>query len=153
MTAEPSRLNNFRHIRHSPWGRPPLIILFVDRQPGDVKLVPIRFAESVTTRRKIAGRTTGRMQMFNPLKVSIHAAAAMVAGCVLLAGPAAALELKLAHFMSPKHPMDRFIMRPWTEQIAKQSGGALKIRIYPGGALGKGPVAQFKRAVDGPQTK
>ena len=29
------------------------------------------------------------------------------------------------------------------------SGGGMTVRIYPGGALGKGPVAQFKQAVDG----
>ncbi len=68
---------------------------------------------------------------------------------MLAAGPAQAVELKLAHFMSPKHPMDRFIMRPWTKEIAKASGGSLTVKIYPGGALGKGPKAQFKRAVDG----
>ena len=45
--------------------------------------------------------------------------------------------------------MDRFLMRPWTEEVAKATNNALTIRIYPGGALGKGPVAQFKRAVDG----
>ncbi len=56
--------------------------------------------------------------------------------------PADAVELKLAHFMSPKRPMDRFIMRPWSEEIAKLSKGSLTVRIYPGGALGKGPVAQ-----------
>lgn len=77
------------------------------------------------------------------------AAAAMLVAIGFSAGPAAAVELKLAHFMSPKHPMDRFIMRPWSKQIAKESGGKLTVRIYPGGALGKGPVAQFKRAVDG----
>ena len=74
------------------------------------------------------------------------AAAAMLLG---LGASAGAAELKLAHFMSPKHPMDRFIMRPWSEEVAAKSGGSLKIRIYPGGALGKGPVAQYKRAVDG----
>ncbi|MCY4547565.1 MAG: TRAP transporter substrate-binding protein [Defluviicoccus sp.] len=73
-------------------------------------------------------------------------AAAMLLG---LGAAAGAAELKLAHFMSPKHPMDRFIMRPWSEEVAGMSGGSLKIRIYPGGALGKGPVAQYKRAVDG----
>ena len=77
-------------------------------------------------------------------------AAAIAAGAVLaLGGAANAVELKLAHFMSPKHPMDRFIMRPWSEEVAAISGGSLKVRIYPGGALGKGPVAQYKRAVDG----
>ena len=67
----------------------------------------------------------------------------------LIATPAVAAEIKLAHFMSPRHPMDRFLMRPWTEEVAKATNNALTIRIYPGGALGKGPVAQFKRAVDG----
>jgi TRAP-type C4-dicarboxylate transport system substrate-binding protein len=67
----------------------------------------------------------------------------------LVATPAVSAEIKLAHFMSPRHPMDRFLMRPWTEQIAKATNNALTVRIYPGGALGKGPVAQFKRAVDG----
>ena len=67
----------------------------------------------------------------------------------IVAGPAAAAEIKLAHFMSPRHPMDRFLMRPWAEEVAKATNNALTVRIYPGGALGKGPVAQFKRAVDG----
>jgi TRAP-type transport system periplasmic protein len=60
-----------------------------------------------------------------------------------------AQELRLAHFMSPKHPMDEHMMRPWTAEVAKLSNGSLKVRIYPGGELGKGPQEQFKRAVDG----
>ena len=60
-----------------------------------------------------------------------------------------AAELRLAHFTSPKHPMDRLFMRPWTKQIGKMSGGKLTVKIFPGGKLGKGPRAQFKRAVDG----
>ncbi len=61
----------------------------------------------------------------------------------------AAKELKLAHFTSPKHPMDRLVMRPWSEEVRKLSKGSLTIRIHPGGELGKGPRAQYKRAVDG----
>lgn len=78
--------------------------------------------------------------------------AGAVAATLLAVGhslPATATEIKLAHFMSPRHPMDRFLMRPWSEQVAKMTDGALKVRIFPGGALGKGPRAQFKRAVDG----
>ncbi len=81
--------------------------------------------------------------------ISAVAALATAYAVALAPAPAGAVELKLAHFMSPKHPMDRFIMRPWAEEIAKLSGGSMSVRIYPGGALGKGPVAQFKRAVDG----
>ena len=60
-----------------------------------------------------------------------------------------AKELRLAHFSSPKHPMDRLFMRPWTKKIKKMSGGQLTVKVFPGGKLGKGPRAQFKRAVDG----
>lgn len=77
------------------------------------------------------------------------AAATVVAAIGFGATPALSVELKLAHFMSPKHPMDQRIMTPWSKELDKLSGGKLKVRIYPGGALGKGPVAQFKRAVDG----
>ena len=83
--------------------------------------------------------------------LSISAVTALIAAGAIAwtPAPAGAAEIKLAHFMSPKHPMDRFIMRPWSEEIAKLSGGSMTVRIYPGGALGRGPVAQFKRAVDG----
>jgi TRAP-type C4-dicarboxylate transport system substrate-binding protein len=67
----------------------------------------------------------------------------------LTAASVAAKELKLAEFVSEKHPMDRFIIRPWANLVSKQSGGSLVIKIYAGGALGKGPVKQFRRAVDG----
>ena len=60
-----------------------------------------------------------------------------------------AKELRLAHFSSPKHPMDRLFMRPWTKKVNKMSGGQLSVKIFTGGKLGKGPRAQFKRAVDG----
>ncbi|ETW99579.1 MAG: hypothetical protein ETSY1_14465 [Candidatus Entotheonella factor] len=40
-------------------------------------------------------------------------------------------------------------MRPWTEDVASLTNRELTIRIYPGGELGKGPKAQYKRAVDG----
>lgn len=60
-----------------------------------------------------------------------------------------AAELKLAHFMSPKHPMDKFVMRPWSKKVAELSGGKLTVQIFPGGALGAGGPPQFGRAVDG----
>ncbi len=74
--------------------------------------------------------------------------AAIVLLCVVPLHSGAA-KLSLAHFTSPKHPMDRLIMRPWTEEVARLTNKALTIRIYPGGELGKGPKAQYKRAVDG----
>jgi TRAP-type C4-dicarboxylate transport system substrate-binding protein len=77
-------------------------------------------------------------------------AAVALAGFIVV-GPSAGSteELKLAHFMSPKHPMDRFLMRPWSKEIAKITNNSLTVRIYPAGELGKGPRDQFKRAVGG----
>lgn len=75
------------------------------------------------------------------------------AGALALSGtsvavPAAAKELKIAHFMSPKHPMHRFLMAPMAADLAKVSGGKLTARIYPAGELGKGPRQQYQRAVN-----
>ncbi len=75
------------------------------------------------------------------------AASVLTLGLGLSSG--SATELKLAHFMSPKHPMDSRVMRPMAEELAKASNGKLTIRIFPAGELGKGPVQQYKRAVDG----
>ena len=68
---------------------------------------------------------------------------------VIVPLPSHGAELSLAHFTSTKHPMDRLVMRPWTEEVATLTNQKLTIRIYPGGELGKGPKAQYKRAVDG----
>jgi len=81
-------------------------------------------------------------------RIASGCAAAVLAASVAVS-PAAATELKLAHFMSPKHPMDSKVMRPMAEKLAKASNGNLTIRIFPAGELGKGPVQQYKRAVDG----
>ena len=81
------------------------------------------------------------------------APAILVAAAFALAAapgaPAAAEELKLAHFMSPKHPMHEHMLAPMAEALKQVSGGKLTIRIYPAGELGKGPVEQFKRAETG----
>ncbi len=58
-------------------------------------------------------------------------------------------EIKLAHFMSPQHPMDRFVMRPLSESFNTAMNGSTVIKIYPAGELGKGPTQQFKRALTG----
>jgi len=58
-------------------------------------------------------------------------------------------ELKLAHFMPPKHSMHEKVFVPLADEVAKATNGELTIKIYPSGTLGKGPIKQFKRATDG----
>jgi TRAP-type transport system periplasmic protein len=60
-----------------------------------------------------------------------------------------AKELKLAYFMSPKHHMNRNAFTPFAQHVKKESGGDLTVKLFPAGQLGKGPVAQYKRAIEG----
>ena len=68
---------------------------------------------------------------------------------IVAAQPSTAKELKLAHFMPPFHPLHGGIFVPLAKAVAKDTGGSLTIRIYAAGALGKGPIQQYKRAVQG----
>lgn len=67
-----------------------------------------------------------------------------------IAGPAAAqsVELKVSHFLPPNHTFQK-AMVAWGEQLEKDSGGKLKLRIYPAGQLGGGPNRQFDAARNG----
>lgn len=83
------------------------------------------------------------------LFTTMFAAAGMVLAALAGSSVADAKELKLAHFMSPKHPYHPHVFAWMGEELKKATGGELTIRIYPGGELGPGPVQQFNRAVDG----
>ena len=62
-------------------------------------------------------------------------------GLFLLFGIAAtdseAIELKFAHFMSPKHIQHVKSFDPFCKKVAELTDGKVTIKIYPGGALGK----------------
>ncbi len=58
-------------------------------------------------------------------------------------------ELKLAHFSSTKYHLHNEMFLPLSEQIGSATDGATTIRVYPGGELGKGPVKQYDRVLDG----
>ena len=66
-----------------------------------------------------------------------------------LLGVSNAAELKLANFMSPSHPYEKTVFQALADEVSKQSGGALTVRVYSGGELGGGPVEQYNRALDG----
>ena len=60
-----------------------------------------------------------------------------------------AKELKLAHFMPPVHTLQEKVFAPLAKELSQVTNGDLTITIYPAGTLGKGPVQQYKRAVEG----
>lgn len=46
------------------------------------------------------------------------------------------IQLKMAHFMSPMHIQHRKSFVPFSKKVEELTGGRVKIKIYPGGALG-----------------
>src|SRR5262245_3065945 len=77
-------------------------------------------------------------------------ASALFALTIGLVAPAAAqtIELKVSHFLPPNHTFQK-AMLAWGEQLEKESGGKLKLRIYPAGQLGGGPNRQLDAARNG----
>jgi len=75
-----------------------------------------------------------------------------VAGAVVvsatLAAPAFAETLKLAHWVPPAHVLTKSTLEP-LQQAVSAAAANLEIRVYPGGELGKGPLEQYVRAVQG----
>lgn len=90
--------------------------------------------------------------MKNGIKTSSLLMLALMAGAISFmsgATTASATELKLAHFMPTVHTLHQEVFLPLAQDLSDATGGALTIKIYPSGALGKGPVQQYKRAVTG----
>jgi len=71
------------------------------------------------------------------------------AGTLLSGAAAAETVLKFASFVPPKYVLHKPIFEKMASDVAAATGGQLKIRIYPSGELGKGPVQQYVRAVRG----
>ncbi len=72
--------------------------------------------------------------------------ASVLAVGTVVAANAQAETLKLAHFVPPAHVVTKSTVEPLVNGV-KSSG--LKIDVYPGGELGKGPLEQYVRAVQG----
>lgn len=85
------------------------------------------------------------------LKFLKFGALCALATTALLMQPKAgsALELRLAHFVPPQHTVTKSVLLPLKEGVAKDSGGEVTIKIYPGGELGKGPLEQYVRVLQG----
>ena len=76
---------------------------------------------------------------------------ALTGACALLTSRSASAqsaELKVSHFLPPNHTFQKAMVL-WSDDLEKQSGGRLKLRIYPAGQLGGGPNRQFDSARNG----
>lgn len=61
---------------------------------------------------------------------------------------AAEKEIRMAHFMSPRHPIASRLMYPWADKINSANLGMI-VRKFPGGQIGGSPPGAFKRIVNG----
>ncbi|WP_299390997.1 TRAP transporter substrate-binding protein [Pelagibius sp.] len=78
-------------------------------------------------------------------------AGAMIAGLGLAAGPAVAQEvtLRLHHFLPPPSTTHKDFIAPWAEKVEAESGGRIKIEIYPAMQLGGKPPQLYDQVRDG----
>jgi len=76
-------------------------------------------------------------------------AGAVMLGLSALAAQAQEVTLRFQHFISPKGSVPHYFMQPWADKIFEESGGRLKIEIYPAMQLGGKPPALYDQIRDG----
>ncbi|MBK1660977.1 TRAP transporter substrate-binding protein [Paracraurococcus ruber] len=60
-----------------------------------------------------------------------------------------ALTLRLHHFLPAVSNVHRFFLQPWAQKVQQDSGGKLRIQIFPAMQLGGAPPQLFDQARDG----
>jgi TRAP-type C4-dicarboxylate transport system substrate-binding protein len=82
----------------------------------------------------------------------LAATAGLVAAPFVIRGARAQdpeFTLKLHHFLGPRAPAQTQMLEPWAQRIEQDSGGRLKIEIYPSMSLGGAPPQLFRQVADG----
>ena len=81
----------------------------------------------------------------------IAIAGCIAAGAFALAASAQAQDvtLKVHHFLSPQSPVPKYFIGPWAEKVEKESGGRIKVQIFPTMQLGGKPPSLYDQARDG----
>ena len=77
--------------------------------------------------------------------------AAAVAATLALSAPLSAQEvtLRFQHFVSPASANPTYFMQPWADAIEDQSGGRIKVELYPFMQLGGAAPSQYDLIRDG----
>lgn len=81
----------------------------------------------------------------------VKAVAAGLLAMAALGGAAAAqtVELKLQHFLPAGAPAQKVLIEPWAKAVEEQSGGRIKVRIFPAMQLGGRPQQLIDQVRDG----
>ncbi|MFC7738181.1 TRAP transporter substrate-binding protein [Roseomonas sp. GCM10028921] len=77
--------------------------------------------------------------------------ATLATPALLRAGPAGAQEatLRLHHFLPAASNVHRYFLQPWARKVEQESGGKLRIQIFPSMQLGGAPPQLYDQARDG----
>ncbi len=84
------------------------------------------------------------------LRLKLFAAAATALACAGIA-PALAQEvtLRVHHFLPAPAPVPKNFITPWAEKVMADSGGRIKVEVYPAMQLGGTPPSLYDQAKDG----
>jgi TRAP-type C4-dicarboxylate transport system substrate-binding protein len=79
---------------------------------------------------------------------------ASLVAALLLATPATAQQepevtLRFQHFVNPASANPTYFMQPWADAIEEQSGGRIRVELYPFMQLGGSPQAMYDLIADG----
>ncbi|SHI50480.1 TRAP-type C4-dicarboxylate transport system, substrate-binding protein [Shimia gijangensis] len=77
------------------------------------------------------------------------AALAALLGLTATQGFAQEVTLRFQHFVSPKSANPKYFIEPWAEKVEKDSGGRIKVEIYPFMQLGGKAPSQYDLIRDG----
>lgn len=85
------------------------------------------------------------------MKRTIRSVLAGVFALGLFTGAAMAQEvtLRFQHFISPRGAVPQFFMQPWADKVEADSGGRIKIELYPAMQLGGSPPSLYDQIRDG----
>ncbi|PIE16719.1 MAG: C4-dicarboxylate ABC transporter [Rhodobacterales bacterium] len=82
-----------------------------------------------------------------PFKSTLAALAAVMLTTPAVAAPE--VTLRFQHYISAKGNVPTGFMEPWIEKVEKESGGRIKIELYPAMQLGGKPTALYDQIRDG----
>ncbi|MBN2906762.1 MAG: TRAP transporter substrate-binding protein [Rhodobacteraceae bacterium] len=82
-----------------------------------------------------------------PIRLALTTLAALSLGAAAVA--AQEVTLRFQHFVSPLSANPTYFMQPWADKIEKDSGGRIKVEIYPFMQLGGKAPSQYDLIRDG----
>ncbi len=112
-------------------------------------MVVFAAARSARCNHKLTARTMRREWPLRQIRKRIGWVAMGLALCAAVPACAAEVTLTLAHFLSPNGSTHRQFIAPWARRVEAQSGGRIRIEIFPAMALGGRPNELYRQVRDG----